>query len=717
MNQTLNQTLIDFILNAPPPALPALKLTLLLAAAWTLHFALVRANPRWRVLLWRGAALGLLALPLVMAASPRLDLPLLPAAPAGPQPLPPLTWPDFAPPAPLDPVALPPMPESPVLASPALPPAPPVPVRWGLWLAAAWGAGALLLGLRFLHAQRAMRRLVRQAAPAPEVLQRIFDSVADGLGLSGVSLRLSSAVSTPLLFGLRAPVVLLPNRMGGDSFRDDLPAIFAHELSHVRSRDLAWMALVRLVQLLAWPHPLAWRMHSACGAAGERVCDAAAAGALRDRDAYSRSLARVALALAGRPVGSAALAMALPDVRRRLLALQRGRAARPLSRLAVRLALIFSLLMLAALGALKPVQAQNKIDVETIIDTPQPANATAAAPTPTPDPTSLGKLDIENFSLNHPGYPEFTTETLEFNARVVQSIETLLYSKSGKLAAAAQGRRLWYDPLSNQLTIVDTPENLADVHQLLDSLPKLDPAMHHQTIFLKNARKGTSDTQNLLDGIRKRIASSGIRLQGKAILERFGKLDVLLVSYQNPEDWKTISAAVLAADQPRPDTAPTPSMLVRIYKIDPKQGPRIKALINSILTASNTAPPPGQDRKLILEKDDLIVRDTPENIKKIEELLSDKNFIQDMLRQTTTLPRPSVQADKLLNTPISISTPQRISLDEFLKNISAATPGVMHYTVKSGAKAQVYANFKDKPLREVLDTILLPINLAWSIDA
>lgn len=70
-------------------------------------------------------------------------------------------------------------------------------------------------------------------------------------------------------------------------------------------------------------------------------------------------------------------------------------------------------------------------------------------------------------------------------------------------------------------------------------------------------------------------------------------------------------------------------LIVRIYKINEKDGPRIKSLINSIITATQGAPF-DLERKIFVDKDDLIVRDTPDNIKKIEELLLDKKFIQDM---------------------------------------------------------------------------------------
>src|SRR5262245_39162576 len=47
-----------------------LKISLILTLGWLLHFALRAANPRWRVLLWRGMALGTIAVPFISLALP-----------------------------------------------------------------------------------------------------------------------------------------------------------------------------------------------------------------------------------------------------------------------------------------------------------------------------------------------------------------------------------------------------------------------------------------------------------------------------------------------------------------------------------------------------------------------------------------------------------------------------------------------------------------------
>jgi hypothetical protein len=54
------------------------KLTLLLVVAWLLHSALVRANPRWRVLVWRGSAASALIVLALTLAGPAISLAVLP---------------------------------------------------------------------------------------------------------------------------------------------------------------------------------------------------------------------------------------------------------------------------------------------------------------------------------------------------------------------------------------------------------------------------------------------------------------------------------------------------------------------------------------------------------------------------------------------------------------------------------------------------------------
>ena len=79
MNALLTASrLLQPIADAPVWVVLLLKVTAILSAAWLVHLALARANPRWRVFLWRVTAVGLIALPAMAWLVPALQIRLEP---------------------------------------------------------------------------------------------------------------------------------------------------------------------------------------------------------------------------------------------------------------------------------------------------------------------------------------------------------------------------------------------------------------------------------------------------------------------------------------------------------------------------------------------------------------------------------------------------------------------------------------------------------------
>jgi len=368
------------LVDAPVWAVVVLKVTAILAAAWAAHGALWRSNPRWRVLLWRVTAVGLAALPAVGWLSPAFEIRVEPPRPAEEA--------DFAPPAPAvssanlvaagstpigpssdlpDEAAafpLPPGMGQPAEEFDAFPLAERQVVVWApsesplaAWrglLLAVWSAGIAILVLRWSIGYYRIGQMVRRAQPAPDGIRGECRRAARAVGCrSDVDVRQSALVQSPLLCGLGRPVLLLPPRMCEGAYRADLPAIFAHELTHVRFRDLLWNAGLHLISIVLWFHPLVWRLRRAHLAACELVCDAVSASFVGNVGQYCRTLARIAVesvALAS-PAG---IAMARSsNVKRRLDTLRRKVFCMPLRR---RSAVVFgltALLAAATLGALQ----------------------------------------------------------------------------------------------------------------------------------------------------------------------------------------------------------------------------------------------------------------------------------------------------------------------------------------------------------------------------
>ena len=74
-------------------------------------------------------------------------------------------------------------------------------------------------------------------------------------------------------------------------------------------------------------------------------------------------------------------------------------------------------------------------------------------------------------------------------------------------------------------------------------------------------------------------------------------------------------------------TQAPPGLIFRTYRLREGEGPKVKSLIEAMLEADSKAPF-SPERKLLLDGRDLIIKDSPENIKKVEALLEDKDFIE-----------------------------------------------------------------------------------------
>ena len=376
--QTLIRVLPWFadLATAPIEVILLAKCTILLALAWLVHVLLASYNPRARVLLWRATLIGLAALPVLACMPPILSWPVASIEPAE------VTVPSTAPtttaqiPSPavedstprgdvISPDAQAPdrasrtrtNPSSPAnaqvveqtTADQSLPPS--VSVSIGAWLWIAWTSGVLILIARFASSHATLTGLIRRSRTAPEHVFHACRLVAERLGCTNAPrVVVSAQIASPCLAGIIQPTVILPEHECGDQ-RGDLEAILAHELAHLRGRDLIWNLATHLASILLWFHPLAWRIRAAHAGACEAVCDAVAADLLNDVPAYARTLARLALQVPAAPP-TAGLAMArVSTVRRRILALENRLFRTPLRRGQIAPALCLGTMLCAVIGS------------------------------------------------------------------------------------------------------------------------------------------------------------------------------------------------------------------------------------------------------------------------------------------------------------------------------------------------------------------------------
>jgi Leucine-rich repeat (LRR) protein len=182
----------------------------------------------------------------------------------------------------------------------------------------------------------------------------------------------------------------------------ELPAVFAHEVSHMRSHDLLWILATRALSTLLWFHPLVWRMCNAHTAACERVCDAVAADYIGDASSYSSTLAQIALATLESVPAVGGLPMARSaDISARLRILRRKVYSSPLARLRIALAFVAGVVALAGLGGLNFTHAQTQASDKVVSETGAAESAevpSVSGPTRIihfPKDRSLGRLSVQ----------------------------------------------------------------------------------------------------------------------------------------------------------------------------------------------------------------------------------------------------------------------------------------------------------------------------------
>jgi beta-lactamase regulating signal transducer with metallopeptidase domain len=86
----------------------------------------------------------------------------------------------------------------------------------------------------------------------------------------------------PGVFGITSPTLVWPSRIDEHLSADQIDAILAHEIMHVRRRDNLAAAAHMAVQAAFWFHPLVWWLGTKLIDERERACDEAVLGAGRE---------------------------------------------------------------------------------------------------------------------------------------------------------------------------------------------------------------------------------------------------------------------------------------------------------------------------------------------------------------------------------------------------------------------------------------------------
>ena len=158
-----------------------------------------------------------------------------------------------------------------------------------------WLAGVLALTLRLFSGWMWVQRMKSHGAqPAPEALQVAAERLMRCLHVGrAVRLLESSSVAVPTVIGWLKPVVLLPASALAGLAPNQLEAILAHELAHIRRHDYIVNLFQTVVETLLFYHPAVWWLSRRIRAERENCCDDLAVSLCGDPVAYAAALAEL----------------------------------------------------------------------------------------------------------------------------------------------------------------------------------------------------------------------------------------------------------------------------------------------------------------------------------------------------------------------------------------------------------------------------------------
>jgi beta-lactamase regulating signal transducer with metallopeptidase domain/HEAT repeat protein len=372
-------------------ALLFLKVTVLVLAGAAAAASLRRANAGTRHLVWLTTLVGLLVLPAVLGLAP-LRFEVLPRALV-----------DAAQPMALSHSAAAPVTartEHPTVATEATAEGALVPraavtptagppawllvttVRKGVL--AVWAGVALLLLAYFSTSVLAVRRILATAVPLEgPPWNALLAEAADRLDLAELPrLVASDRVDVPFAFGAWRATIVLPEKAEAWS-EERRRLVLAHELAHVKRRDLLGHTLGRIACAVYWFHPLVWVAARRLRAESERACDDLVLRSGARASDYADHLLDILTSIRGPEVPAAALAMGRTrEFEGRLLAILDPRLKRGVPR-AQRIALLTGLgALFVMVAASVPSMPQASAAAQTAASPTRPSAAPAAVASP-----------------------------------------------------------------------------------------------------------------------------------------------------------------------------------------------------------------------------------------------------------------------------------------------------------------------------------------------
>lgn len=158
-----------------------------------------------------------------------------------------------------------------------------------------WILGASLFSLRVMLSMSSVRRFRRRGcSPANEETTAMVRRLCKQMSLSRtVQVVESTLIRVPSVVGFFQPLILLPASVVSGLPTNQLQAILAHELAHVRRHDYLINFIQRVVEALFFYHPMVWWISRRIREERENSCDDTALECIGNRLDLAKALLKL----------------------------------------------------------------------------------------------------------------------------------------------------------------------------------------------------------------------------------------------------------------------------------------------------------------------------------------------------------------------------------------------------------------------------------------
>ncbi|MFO0870835.1 MAG: M56 family metallopeptidase [Pirellulales bacterium] len=162
-------------------------------------------------------------------------------------------------------------------------------------MVAAWLGGVFLLSLRLAWIWFRVQQLrTRYVQPASDEVREVLKRLVERLQVRrAVTLVESALVEVPTVLGWMRPVILLPLTATTGLSEEQLVAILAHELAHIRRADYLVNMVQSIVETLLFYHPAVWWVGARMRQEREHCCDDLASALCGDPRSYAAALLKM----------------------------------------------------------------------------------------------------------------------------------------------------------------------------------------------------------------------------------------------------------------------------------------------------------------------------------------------------------------------------------------------------------------------------------------